>query len=97
MNQTNQIEARTWVAAEISKLRNLSYCELVKREGDAEHRQMRTDTGKPLILERQILWDDADKDERPSDGGRMEPGETNLVRQHRERQLHPSARRIVHR
>jgi hypothetical protein len=61
MNQPDEIEARAWVATEILKLRDLSYGELAAREGDAEHRQMSRAGGKPLILETQIFWDDADE------------------------------------
>jgi hypothetical protein len=61
MSQVNEIEARDWVAAEIKRLRALSYPELLREESQPEHRQMMTAGGKPLILETQVFWDDQEK------------------------------------
>ena len=61
MSHPNEIEAAQWVAAEISRLRSISYADLVREESQPEHRQMMTVDGKPLILETQIFWDDTEK------------------------------------
>jgi hypothetical protein len=54
-------EAAEWVAGEIQRLRRLAFGELMELEGQSEHRQMITSTGRPLILETQVIWDDRDK------------------------------------
>jgi len=61
MSHANETEAREWVDAEIKRLRALSYAELVGEESHAEHRQMKTADGKPLILETQVFWDDREE------------------------------------
>jgi hypothetical protein len=61
MSHANETEAREWVAAEIKRLRAHSYAELVGEESQAEHRQMKTADGKPLILETQVFWDDREE------------------------------------
>jgi hypothetical protein len=54
-------EAAEWVAREIERLRGLSFEELETLEGRPEHRSMLTAAGKPLMLERQVFWDDDEK------------------------------------
>jgi hypothetical protein len=54
-------EAAAWVSAEIERLRNLSYDDLLALEGQREHRPMETTDGKTLGLETQIFWDDRER------------------------------------
>ncbi len=61
MSHPNEIQAGEWVATEISRLRALSYANLLREESQPEHRQMMTADGKPLILETQVFWDDREK------------------------------------
>jgi hypothetical protein len=51
-------EAARWVAAEVERLRGLTYEDLVGLEGQREHRAMDTAAGKGLVLETQVYWDD---------------------------------------
>jgi hypothetical protein len=58
MADSDAPEAAEWVAGEIERLRGLSFKDLEAMEGRPEHRPMRTEAGKPLMLETQIFWDD---------------------------------------
>jgi hypothetical protein len=51
-------EAREWVAAEIARLRGLSYGELLALEGDPIDRELRVSSGEMLVMHTQVLWDD---------------------------------------
>ena len=51
-------EAARWVAAEVERLRGLTYEDLLRLEGQREHRAMDTAAGKGLVLETQVYWDD---------------------------------------
>ena len=51
-------QAQAWVAAEISRWRKVPYAELVAREGEALHVDMRDQRGKVWIRETQFFWDD---------------------------------------
>lgn len=60
-NNPYEQEAATWVAAEIGRLRKLSYDDLLALEGQREHRSMETADGEALGLETQIFWDDRER------------------------------------
>jgi hypothetical protein len=51
-------EAARWVAAEVERLRGLSYEDLLPLEGQREHRAMDTAAGRALVRETQVYWDD---------------------------------------
>jgi hypothetical protein len=61
MADPDPTEAAEWVAAEIQRLRDLAFEELLKLEGQPEHQPTVTATGEPLILETQVFWDDREK------------------------------------
>lgn len=50
-----------WVAAEIQRLRNLSFEDLYLLLDNEEHRAMRTAGGSELVLETHVFWDDRKK------------------------------------
>ena len=54
-------QAQAWVAAEITRLRNVSYAELAAREGEALHLDVFDERGKTWILETQFFWDDRER------------------------------------
>jgi hypothetical protein len=54
-------EAAALVAAEIERLRNLSYGELLVSEGQPEHRPIETADQATLVLETQVFWDDREQ------------------------------------
>jgi hypothetical protein len=51
-------EAGDWVAAEIARLRALSYEELLGLEGREIERELRASSGESLVMQTQVLWDD---------------------------------------
>jgi hypothetical protein len=61
MTDRDATEAVKWIATEIARLRSLTYQDLVQAEGRSEHRRKVTAGGRPLVLERQVFWDDEKK------------------------------------
>jgi hypothetical protein len=61
MKDPDEPQAGEWVAAEIARLRALSYEDLVTGEGQPAHQEMLTAADRQLILETQIFWDDGKK------------------------------------
>jgi hypothetical protein len=55
---THEEDAAASVEAEIKRLRNLAFSDLLALEGQSEHRSIETADGKTLGLEVQIFWDD---------------------------------------
>lgn len=61
MSEAYGQEAAPWVAAEIERLRALSYDALVALVNREEHRAMETVDGKALVLETHVFWDDRER------------------------------------
>jgi hypothetical protein len=53
--------AATWVAAEIARLRSLTYDDLLALQGLSEHQSVETDDGKMLGMESQVVFDDREQ------------------------------------
>jgi hypothetical protein len=53
--------AATWVAAEIARLRSLTYDDLLALQGLSEHQSMETDDRKTLGMESQVVFDDREQ------------------------------------
>ena len=57
MSHPDGAEAAQWVKDEISRLRALSYQELLRYEGHALHCEMLSHNGRVLMRETQVFWD----------------------------------------
>jgi hypothetical protein len=60
MEHPDRAEAEAWVAAEIDRLRAMSYEELVELEDYPVHYAVPSRTGRHLMGETQVFWDNGD-------------------------------------